>query len=231
MWVSFPTLLPPANEVCEGYVFTGVCHSVHRGGMHGCPGGMHGCSWGGACVVSFGGACMVALGGMHGFIWGACVVLFGRACVVLFGGACVVLFGGHAWFYLGGRHAWFYSRGGVRGFFSFFRYNEIRSMSGRYASYWNAFLYVFLVFHHSYLKQTALLKFLSNQKQFNKYETTFTLSYVDFTFFHITKINLYSSFHLGKKEQKAIQKMKRYTYNNKCGETSFLHTNLIANSF
>ena len=24
--------LPPANEVCEGYVFTHVCHSVHRGG-------------------------------------------------------------------------------------------------------------------------------------------------------------------------------------------------------
>ena len=23
--------LPPANEVCEGYVFTCVCHSVHRG--------------------------------------------------------------------------------------------------------------------------------------------------------------------------------------------------------
>ena len=26
------TLLPPANEVCEGYVFTPVCHSVYRGG-------------------------------------------------------------------------------------------------------------------------------------------------------------------------------------------------------
>ena len=25
------SLLPPANEVCEGYVFTRVCHSVHRG--------------------------------------------------------------------------------------------------------------------------------------------------------------------------------------------------------
>ena len=44
--------------------------------------------------------------------------------MVLFsGGACVVLF-----------------RGGMRGFFSFSGYNEIRSMSGRYASYWNAFL-------------------------------------------------------------------------------------------
>ena len=42
-------LLPPANVVCEGYVFSHVCHSVHRG----------------ACVVAPGG-CMVALGGMHG---------------------------------------------------------------------------------------------------------------------------------------------------------------------
>ena len=71
------------------------------------------------------------LGGMHGFIWGACMVLFG--------GACMVLFGGHAWFYLGG-HAWFFW-GGMHGFFSFFRYNEIWSMSGWYASYWNAFLF------------------------------------------------------------------------------------------
>ena len=47
--------------------------------------------------------------------------------MVLFGGACVVLFRGSAWFYLGG----------MRGFF---RYNEIRSMSGQYASYWNAYL-------------------------------------------------------------------------------------------
>ena len=56
--------------------------------------------------------------------------------------------GGRAWFYPGG-HVWFYlggacmllSGGGVRGFSSFFGYNEIRSMSGRYASYWNAFLF------------------------------------------------------------------------------------------
>ena len=66
-----------------------------------------------------GGACVVLFGGV-------CVVIFrGGACMVLFGGACVVLF-----------------RGGVRGFFSFFGYNEIRSMSGRSASYWNAFLFL-----------------------------------------------------------------------------------------
>ena len=61
---------------------------------------------------------VVALGGIRGFIRGACVVLFW----------------GCAWFY-SGIHVWFYL-GVVHGFFSFFRYNEIRSMSARYASYW-----------------------------------------------------------------------------------------------
>ena len=31
--LAYFKLLPPANEVCEGYVFTPVCHSVHRGGV------------------------------------------------------------------------------------------------------------------------------------------------------------------------------------------------------
>ena len=92
------------------------------------------------------------------------------ACVVALGGHAWFYSGGRAWFYSGGVHgfirgvrgfiwgAWFYlggvcgfiqwgcmvlfSGGGVHGFFSFFRYNEIRSMSGRYASYWNAFLFL-----------------------------------------------------------------------------------------
>ena len=62
-------LLPPANEVCEGYVFTPVCQSFCSwGGMHG-----GGCAW---------------QGGMHG--GGVCVVgdMHGR-------GTCVA--GGHAW--------------------------------------------------------------------------------------------------------------------------------------
>ena len=80
------------------------------------PGGVHGFIW----------------GGMHGFIWG--VHGFIR-------GACVVLFGGHAWFYSGGMCGFIW--GGMRGFSSFFGYNEIRSMSGRYVSYWNAFLFRF----------------------------------------------------------------------------------------
>ena len=126
----------------------GVC-GCSGGGMCGCPGGlawllqgghvwllrggMRGCSGGhawllGGCMVAPGGmrgcsgGCMVLLGGHAWFFWGVCVVLFGGmrgfiqgACMVLFGGGC----------------AWF---------FSFFGYNEIRSMSGRYASYWNVFL-------------------------------------------------------------------------------------------
>ena len=93
--------LPPANVVCEGYVFTHVCHSVHRG----------------TCVVAPGG--VDAPGGVRGWS-GGCVWL-------LRGGACVVA--------LGGVH-------GIR------RDTEIRSMSGRYASYWNAFLLLGEIIFH-----------------------------------------------------------------------------------
>ena len=94
-------LLPPANEVCEGYVFTGVCLSTggacmvaggacvvapggggwHAwllwGGVCGCSqGGMCGCSRG-ACMVAPGGACMVApRGGMRGCSQGGCAWFF-----------------------------------------------------------------------------------------------------------------------------------------------------------
>ena len=187
----FPlSLLPPTTKLGQGYVFTRVCDSVHRGGMVAgggrawllgghvwllgegvCmvggvwllgEGGVHGC--GGACMVARGawfaggvlgcqGACLVArghawlpgghawspggmhgcgghawlLGGMHGY-WGACVVA-----------------GGHAWLPGGvlgccGVGVCMVGRGACVG------YNEIRSMNGRYASYWNAFLlYVVLV--------------------------------------------------------------------------------------
>ena len=119
---------------------------VARRGMHGCSGGLRGFIWGGmhgfiwgACMVLFGGgvhgfipgACMVLFGGCAWFYSGACMVLFRGACMVLFSrGACVVLFSGGACMVL-------FSRGGMH---QFFGYNEIRSMSGRYASYWNAFL-------------------------------------------------------------------------------------------
>ena len=146
----------PRGDVrgCSG----GAC-MVARGGMHGFIwGGVRGFIWG-ACVVLFGGhawfysggqRAWFYSGGMRGFIQGACMVLFG--------GVCMVLFGGHVWFYSGGGMRGFIQRGacvvlfsgGVHGFiqqggrawfFQFFGYNEIRSMSGRYASYWNAFLF------------------------------------------------------------------------------------------
>ena len=47
-------LLPPANEVCEGYVFIGVCLSTVgwgvRGGVCVWQGGVRGCGGGGACM-------------------------------------------------------------------------------------------------------------------------------------------------------------------------------------
>ena len=96
--------LPPANEVCEGYVFTGVCLST--GGMRGCSGGhaqllRGGRAWllprgacmvapGGCVVTPGGGACVVAPGGVHAWLLPG-----GRAW--LLPGACVVAPGGHAW--------------------------------------------------------------------------------------------------------------------------------------
>ena len=67
-------LLPPANEVCEGYVFTGVCLSTGGDicGKGACvAGGMHG-----------GGVCMVGGKAWQGDVHGR--------------GACVRC-GGHAW--------------------------------------------------------------------------------------------------------------------------------------
>ena len=67
LWIVV-VLLPPATKLGQGYIFTGVCDSVHRGaacmaGGHACcevcmaGGGMHGRghAWLGACMV----------GGMH----------------------------------------------------------------------------------------------------------------------------------------------------------------------
>ena len=78
---------------------------------------------------------MVLFGGMHGFI---------RGCV------CGFILGGMHGFIWGGMRG-FYSGGGMHGFFSFFGYNEIWSMSGRYASYWNAFL-----LRHDYLEDMKI---------------------------------------------------------------------------
>ena len=78
--------LPPANEVCEGYVFTGVHGGrawLLRGACVVAPrGGVHGCSWGGMCVVAPRGGAWLLLGGHvwllpaggHAWLlWGACM--------------------------------------------------------------------------------------------------------------------------------------------------------------
>ena len=113
--------LPPANQVCEGYVLQ---VSV--------------CPQGGAWLL---------LGGHAWLLWGGCVVApGGHACCS--GGGVWLLQGGHAWLLQGG-HAWLLpggcvvAPGGVHGFLrgrAWF-FDEMRSMSGRYASYWNAFLF------------------------------------------------------------------------------------------
>ena len=104
---NFGLFLPPANEVCEGYVFTGVCHSVHGGGMRGCSGGGHAwLLWGGG-MVALGGHAWLLQGGMCGCSGG------GHAWL-LPGGACMVALGGCAWLLPGGVHgcsggrAWFF---------------------------------------------------------------------------------------------------------------------------
>ena len=134
---THPTSLPPANEVCEGYIFTGVCLStggacVVVGGIHGCGGmcGCGGCAWlGRACVVA-GGACMCGKGG-HAWLWGACMPMRGM----------------HGeWGMCGeGRHVWQRGvcmvKGGMCGKGgACMGYDEIWSMSGRYASHWNVYL-------------------------------------------------------------------------------------------
>ena len=86
--------LPPANEVCEGYAFTGVCLSTPGEPCMVLFGGGHAWFYSGGVCGFIQGACMVLFGGMHGFIWGACVVLFG-GCAWFYSGACMVLFGGH----------------------------------------------------------------------------------------------------------------------------------------
>ena len=103
--------LPPANEVCEGYVFTGVCLQggmLGRGG-HVWQGGMRG---GGACVA--GGTCMEEGVCMAGGAW------WGGVCGK---GECMA--GGHAWLWgcawlgacVAGGHAWLGAcmAGGIHG--------------------------------------------------------------------------------------------------------------------
>ena len=113
-----------AGEGCAWFYSVGGMRGFIPGGWRAWFYSAGGCAWfysAGGCVwfYSVGGVHGFIRGGMHGFIQQ------GGVCGFIQRGACMVLF-----------------RGGVRGFFSFSGYNEIRSMSGRYASYWNAFLYL-----------------------------------------------------------------------------------------
>ena len=104
------------------------------------PGGVRGCFGGGGCVVFARWACVVFArgcvwffpGGMHGLFQGACMV-FARGCVVFSQGGMRGFFRGACMVFSGGVCA---------------GYDEIRSMSGRYASYWNAFLFTLHVTEH-----------------------------------------------------------------------------------
>ena len=95
--------LPHANEVCEGYVFTGVCLST-----------LGGHAWfysGGTCMVLFGG-CMVLFGGHVWFYLGGHAWFHsGGIRGFIWGGICDFIWG--AWFYLG---ACVFFSGGMHGF-------------------------------------------------------------------------------------------------------------------
>ena len=113
--------LPPGWGVCM--VAGGVYMVAPGGGMRGCSReGVGACmvAPGGACVAALGGTCVVARGGMCGCPWPPGGM---HGCW----GVCMVA--------PGGVHG---CSGGVRGIQ---RDTEIRSMSGRYASHWNAFLF------------------------------------------------------------------------------------------
>ena len=86
-------------------------------------------------ILSTGGRAWLLLGGMHGCSGGCMVAPEGLGGVRGCSGGHAWLLKGHAWLLPGGVACVVFSGGDMRGFF-----DEIRSMSGRYASYWNAFL-------------------------------------------------------------------------------------------
>ena len=101
--LTTPEFLPPANVVCEGYVFTPVCDSVNRGMACVVAWGRHAWLLQGACVVALGGhGC--SRGGMHGCSGGACVVALGWGGVCGCSGGVHGCSGGHAWLLWGGMH-------------------------------------------------------------------------------------------------------------------------------
>ena len=99
------------------------CLSVHRGPVWLLPGG--------ACMVAMGGCAWLLPGGMCGCS----------------GGGCMVAPGGCAWLLPGGGGVWLLRVGG--GMHGIQPDTEIRSMSARYASYWNAFLLLIFPKHYT----------------------------------------------------------------------------------
>ena len=119
----FASLLPPANVVCEGYVFTPVCDSVNGKGVRGC-------SRGGACVVAPGaGVC-----GKGGRAWqrGGMRGKGGMRCER---GVCMAKGG------MRGEGGGVHGEGGCAWYAPPRPPRYGRSLRGRYASYWNAFLF------------------------------------------------------------------------------------------
>ena len=124
-------------------MWQGVCIGMHGRGacMAGCVCSTGACMAGG---IHGRGACMAGVGCVHGRGYMAVRGMHDRGCVwqgawqgSMEGGVCgrgACMAGGHAW---QEGHAW---QGGVHGGGVCGRYYEIRSMSGRYSSYWNAFL-------------------------------------------------------------------------------------------
>ena len=133
----------------HAWLLWGAC-MVATGGVHGCPrghawllqgghvwllrrGGVHGCSQG-ACVVAARGAWLLS-GGVHGCSQGGMHGCSGEGTMHGCSGGC-------AWLLPGGMHgccwgACMVAPGRVHGIR---QDTEMRSMSGRYTSYWNAFL-------------------------------------------------------------------------------------------
>ena len=137
--------LPAATKLGQGNVFTGVCDSVHGGGGL-VPGGLQFFRgvfkfFGGSPIFggspNFGGVLQIFWGGFSNFsrgspnFWGVSNFLVGGL-QIFWGGSPIFL--GVSKFFWGGSPIF-------RGVSKFSPSPPIRLMSGRYASYWNAFLF------------------------------------------------------------------------------------------
>ena len=112
--------LPPATKFGQGYIFTGVCDSVHRGGGGLVPGGS----------PIFRGGLQLISGGVSKFSGG---LNFSRGSPIFRGGLQSFFFN---FFFF------FFQFLFPQNFFWDAPTPPRRSMRGRYISYWNAFLFV-----------------------------------------------------------------------------------------